>query len=195
MTANNVLLSIRSRLRDEERRALRFSDEELRIYLELAQNELILEFDCNVKKVRFSCEKSPFRFLNRVLCIYKVTHNNTEIKNLPRPFALKQKDLCFTLLNEQEGELNFKSSGEIEVLCNMGVRILELDDEMFLDEMFFNALVLGVLKRMLLVETSEENLQKYAPYERFYLQEIAKLTLLLNKSQTSKIHFTKFNKC
>lgn len=196
MTALNVILSIRSRLRDEDRLRLRFSDEELRVYLEIAQNALILEFDSNIQLFTFSAESQPYEFYNRVLAIVKVLLNGTQLPNRPQTYALQEANArYFYLTSPTQARLSVESSGELKVYANLAVRIPSLQSELFLDEMFFNALVLGVLKQMVLVETSEDNLQKTAPYENFYKQEIARLYTLANKSQSNKIHYTKFIKC
>jgi|GEM_PF-6872336 len=195
MTALQVILSVRSRLRDEDRNRLRFSDSELLLNLEIAQNALILEFDSNILEFKFNAAQQPFRFHKRILGIHKVLLGGKEIPNKPQAYALHSNANFFYLTNTKEARLSKESFGELRVFANCGEVILDTQDTLFLDELYFNALVLGVLKQMILIETGEDNLQKVAPYNSLYNQEIARLYLLHNKSKTSKIHYTRNIKC
>lgn len=118
-----------------------------------------------------------------------------EIPNKPQAYALHSNANFFYLTNTKEARLSKESTGELRVFANCGEVISGIQDELFLDELYFNALVLGVLKQMILIETGEDNLQKVAPYNSLYNQEIARLYLLHNKSKTSKIHYTRNIKC
>lgn len=164
MNAMQVILSVRSRLRDEQRGRLRFSDEELKLNLENAQNALILEFDSNILEFKFDAKKQPFRFHKTILGIHKVLLNGKIIPNKPQTYALRHSHQnFFYLLNSKEARLSKESAGELIVFANASVGIFDLESELYLSEPYFNALVLGVLKQMILVETSDENLSKIAP--------------------------------
>ncbi len=190
-----VILSVRSRLRDEQRGRLRFSDEELKLNLEIAQNALILEFDSNILEFKFDAKNQPFRFHKTILGIHKVLLNGKTIQNKPQTYALHSQENFFYLINSKEARLSKECEGELVVFANCSEGIFDLESELYLNELYFNALVLGVLKQMILVETSEENLSKIAPYESLYLKEIARLYTLTNKSNTSRIHYTRNIKC
>lgn len=97
MTALQVILSVRSRLRDEDRNRLRFSDSELLLNLEIAQNALILEFDSNILEFKFNATQQPFRFHKRILGIHKVLLGGKEIPNKPQAYALHSNANFFIL--------------------------------------------------------------------------------------------------
>ncbi|WP_298060570.1 hypothetical protein [uncultured Helicobacter sp.] len=122
MTALQVILSVRSRLRDEDRNRLRFSDSELLLNLEIAQNALILEFDSNILEFKFNAAQQPFRFHKRILGIHKVLLGGRQIPNKPQSFALLSSENFFYLTNTKEARLSKESFGELSGTYERGAQ-------------------------------------------------------------------------
>ncbi len=189
MQVQQVLLSLRSKLRDKDFNGLKHSDNELLDLILVTQNMLILQFDYNVREFVFTLENDDRVFLNKeILGLKKVELNTKELPIKPQDLALIYKEpLCAFLRGARIVELNQQVSGSLKVLANCGEEAIDKEGDLTLDFMFFNALVLGVLKRIILTETGIDNLEKVTPYEQLYKNECAMLTKLLNQRNAQRI--------
>lgn len=190
MLAKQLLLSIRSKLRDRDFESLRHSDNELLDLILVTQNMLILHFNYNILEFNYKESQKNFILPKPILSLKKILSNNKEIPIKTSADAITIKGVCAFVKGVNTIVLNTPLEN-IRIYANCGENAIALEDSLILDDMFFNALVLGVLKRIVLTETGIDNLEKISPYEQLYSQEVKMLTRLFNERNAQKAHFSK----
>lgn len=196
MQIADILLRVRTRLRDIKFDSLRFSDNELLDYATSAQNDLIFEFNANLQEiVRTLNNEDTFILPHNVLSIIAIFLNNTQIPLKAYPLILNN-DSSIAIFQKSSNIYQFtqKVSGNVRVVANFAGGNLTLDSKCVLNALFADAMVYGIMQRALQVETNEANLQRIGFYTNAYLQEIQKLRAKLNAQRENKHFITPFIK-
>lgn len=194
MNINEVILKLRSLLRDTNYENLRFSDNELLESIEYVQNELIAHFSLNIQEYELIAENRILYLPTRILSLIKVSLNNQTIPlKTHKEVILNNTAInCIYQINAKEYRLNFDSSYAIKIYGNFAIDIPSDNEPLFIDKLFLNALYFGVLKNILFIETNANNLQKAAYYQSKYDDEIFKITALLNAQREKHNYITPY---
>ncbi|TLD83951.1 hypothetical protein LS70_003845 [Helicobacter sp. MIT 11-5569] len=189
MRAEDIILRVRTRLRDSNFESLRFSDNELLDYLLSAQNDLIFAFNLNLETLHFELSSAEsFKLPSNLLNLLCVRLNGVDIPLKSYSFLLKtpHSGLCVYQKSGNLYAFNTKVSGKLSVVANFGEESLDLEDTLLLPVLFADAATYGTIKRALQVETNEANLQRVAFYENIYKQELQTLRAKLNAQRERK---------
>ena len=115
MQISDILLRVRTRLRDIKFDSLRFSDNELLDYATSAQNDLIFEFNANLQEiVRTLNNENTFILPHNVLSIIAIFLNNTQIPLKAYPLILNNDSSIAIFQKSSNSYRNFpKNQGNI----------------------------------------------------------------------------------
>ena len=196
MQIADILLRVRTRLRDIKFDSLRFSDNELLDYATSAQDDLIFTFNANLHDVEFELQDSDIFVLpHSVLNIIAIFLNGNQIPLKAYPLILNN-DSSIAIFQKSSNIYQFtqKLSGNVRVIANFAGENLTIDSKCVLNALFADAMVYGIMQRALQVETNEANLQRIGFYANAYQQEIQKLRTKLNAQRESKHFITPFIK-
>lgn len=190
MKVFDVLLLLRSRLRDEEYKDYRFSDSELIDYLRNAQNKIISFFGLNLQEFVF--EKGQVEVVLPSECLYfhlaKCGNKKIELVTYKEFLENPPKNLCIYAKNLKTYCLSSKIHEEVKMYLALSCDLRNEEDDLSVGDIFVGLLVLEVMKNILLTETNANNLQKIELYDALIKQERNDLIAILNRTREKK-HF------
>ncbi|TSA81493.1 hypothetical protein FNE76_06570 [Helicobacter mehlei] len=183
---SDILLRLRSRLKDANYLDLRFSDGELIDNINMAASSLILEFKLNrAQKLKTLTQESPFLKVPHLLGILEAKFNNAPLRERTcehrntGPLALYVQGDNLSVTPFKEGHLGVAYSF-FEPLSNF-------DESLPLPTMASDALLYGALASILEVPTEEQNPQKIGFYRNLAHQAKNQLALYLNRLYSTQV--------
>lgn len=195
MKVLDVLLLLRSRLRDENYNELRFSNNELIDYLEQMQNKVISEFGLNLQEFVFDVGQVELELPSECLYFYlaKCGKNKIPLKTY-QEYLENENELCIYARSLVKYCLSLKVGQKVKVYLALSCKLSDENDDLSIESVFVNYLVLKVMKNILLTETNLNNLQKIELYDALIKQERNDLIALLNRAREKRSFVTKYIK-
>ncbi len=190
MNAHEVIMILRSLLRDDDRENLRFSDGECLDKISHAQNEYISEFRENIHTLTYT-PKEQMR-LPRLAYIFECKLDGKPLAFKHISSALKNP---YPTLYHAGGDRyvihNFKGGEELRITASVFEPLLTSpSDELALGFEFAKALALRAYCDMLLVQTSPHNPQIYGFYKEALREEKQKIRALKNRANAKSTIFS-----
>lgn len=190
MQANDIILRVRSRLRDNNfttSEGIRFSDEEIIDALNDTALKVVKALKINIKQeARVLTPTKQGIFLSQKPCaIIKATYNGKEIPLSTHAYIIANPPQELTLypLSPRQYALSpSKQDGVIEIFASYFTPARKASDKIELDDSFCQLLVYGILERLFQIETNENNLQRVKFYANEFARELANISDLLNKT-------------
>lgn len=191
MKVSDVLAHLRARLRDDNSAFTKQGDSYLMQLIYFWQNQLLSEFNQNIKEIIINIKNSdeielPFKIM-RICAIYL---NNTPIKLTSQHFSILQnnQNLCVFEKTEQIYGFSHKVSGLCKIYAIKKAFINDKDDEMILNDDFINFLVLNVFLDLLKANAMPDNTHKIDYFEQRILpKERWRLQALINRKSTPSV--------
>lgn len=195
MLCPDLILRIRSRLRDNDFKDLHFSDNEILDALEEAQNELVFLFDSNIKCLKLEVKGGVALLPKNVLSILSVSYsgNQIPIKTYSQVILKPTQELCLYQKSPLIYAFNHPICGEASLYANIEVR-QSPKGEMFLPNVFNNALIFKTLSSLLQTETNANNLERVGVYANLYKEELNNLRSKIGRQRERKQYQTPFIK-
>lgn len=186
MNTNKILMQVRSRLKDTNYEDLRFADEELLDCLYSTMLVLDLEFENNIATFeRDFAQGDDVLFLGENFALKVIS---AHLDNKPIPYTTQQNVMRAqphtpTLCSKNANTFFLVpfARGHLRLCVSLAPSKPQANEELPYSELFNNALVYGVMTRILEVETNPQNLEK----SQFYAAQFAKECALLRKSLSS----------
>ncbi|WP_394952617.1 hypothetical protein [uncultured Helicobacter sp.] len=190
MNAREVIMILRSLLRDNDRENLFFSDGELLDKISSAQNEFISEFRENIHT--FFLQPQEHIQIQRLAYIFECTLDSKPLCFKHISSALKSP---YPTLYHAGGDRyvihNFKGGEELRITASVFEPLLTSpSDELALGFEFAKALALRAYCDMLLVQTSPHNPQIYGFYKEALREEKQKIRALKNRANAKSTIFS-----
>lgn len=195
--ASDVLMIVRSILRDDDFKELQFSDGELLDKLTNAQNEFISEFRENIHYLKIKPSKNELNTIDlpaKIAFIIKLELDNKPLVYASSASALKGKQPCFCHLRHNSYMLhNVKDYEELELIACFFAKepLKSVDDELLLGYEFNHALALRVVCDIMLVELHPQTLPKMQLYQKEAKEAKDRLHALKNIASNPSITYTK----
>ena len=195
MKVLDVLLLLRSRLRDENYNELRFSNNELIDYLEQMQNKVISEFGLNLQEFVFDVGQVELELPSECLYFYLAKCGKSKIPlKTYQEYLENENELCIYARSLVKYCLRLKVGQKVKVYLALSCKLSDENDDLSIESVFVNYLVLKVMKNILLTETNLNNLQKIELYDALIKQERNDLIALLNRAREKRSFVTKYIK-
>lgn len=200
MLIKDFIQRIRVRLKDTGSYK-RYSDDELMDTINQEQNIIIYEFDMNVG--HFTKQISPDdNALSLPKVMLKVVHSkldntNLSLRNYKEHLQNPQSSvhlMSFSNMQTVAVVPKDKANGNLELWANLCVFHKELDESLFVNDLFVSLLLYGCLRTILQAENSEVSLQKLAYYESMYKKEMASIKDISSRVKEENIFYSKVNK-
>ncbi|TLD79837.1 hypothetical protein LS68_009195 [Helicobacter sp. MIT 05-5293] len=189
MKAQELIMVIRSFLKDDNIEGHIFSDGFLLDYLSRAQNTLISQFKENIQtlKIRIK-ENEPITLPSRIAYIFHIALNGVEIKHASPIHAFKSPTPCFYHLSRRQYAITKGASGELEICASFFAPPLETkEDKVTLDALYTHAVILEAFCDILLIENTSFNPQRRAYYCQAREEEKARLRGIHNTSNAKGV--------
>ena len=195
MLVNNIILKVRSRLRDTDfirAGGTTFSDEEIIDSINESATSIVQALKINIKHF-FSIISKDNPTLNlplTPLALHEAKLDGQSIECTthsqilsPRN-ALKEKTRILYKPSPRVYALYPKPTTKhtLEVFVSALTPVESAEDELELDSSFINCVVYGTLERLFQIETNESNLQRANYYAQKYRAELNAMRDLQNKS-------------
>ena len=202
MKAQDILLQVRRRLRDENfpsKEGVKFSDAELIDALNDTALKTIKALKINIAQSAkiLSPSKQSILLKHTPAAIIKATYNGAQIPIKPHAQIIADPPKSLTLYPISPKEYALyppKQDGIIEVWASFYPPVKRANDEVALDDSFCQLLVYGILERIFQIETNENNLERVKFYASLFARELANISDLLNKtSESGEVWQTKCN--
>ncbi|TQR31815.1 hypothetical protein DMB92_05350 [Campylobacter sp. MIT 99-7217] len=200
MLVKDFLQRLRRRLIDEGFHA-KFSDEELLASLNQEQNILISDFEMNVQ--HFSKQiSSDDNVLHLPKLALKIVHARLNAKAIPLKnykYALENENPTLHVMSYSNMQSlavlpQIKANGLFEVWVNLCVFQDDENENLFLNDLFVNALLYSCFKNVLQSENSEFSLQKMNFYEALFEKESSRLKKLVSDTREKQVFFSKVSR-
>lgn len=199
MKANEVLLRVRSRLRDNNftsKEGVKFNDAELIDALNDTALKIVKALKINIRQAaQILTPSKQTLFLQKTPCaIIKATYNGAQIPISTQASIITnppKNTTLYPISPRQYALAPSKAEGIIEIWASFFAPIKNADDELELDDSFCQLLVYGVLERIFQIETNENNLQRVKFYASEFARELANISDLLNKTSEGEAWQTK----
>lgn len=188
---SDILLKLRSRLKDANYLDLRFSDGELLDNINATARALILEFQLNrAQKLKTLTKDSPFLKAPHLIGVIEAKFNGSPLKErTPHKegsnggLALYVNDALLSVAPFREGNLS--------VIYSLYEPLSAPDEAIPLPAMASDAILYGALSLILEVPTDDQNPNKVGFYYNLYHQAKNQLAFYLNRlystTTTSKV--------
>lgn len=195
MLVNNIILKVRSRLRDTDfirKGGVSFSDEEIIDSINETAISIVQALKTNIRHFfTFISKDNPTLNLPLTpLALHEAKLDGSTIECTthaqilsPRN-ALKEKTRILYKPSPRTYALYPKptSKHRLEVFVSCIAPVESAEEELELDTSFINCVVYGVLERLFQIETNESNLQRANFYAQKYRAELNAMRDLQNKS-------------
>ena len=188
MKVSDIVAHLKTRLKDNSLAVENISDEFLIALIELHQNELAAEFECNLasfgKTLDNESELSVDFEINKLICAFL---NSQPLNLVSFAFAIRHKNLgnlYFYELSPKKYAFSKAVSGEFELFAVKKAFLTGADDELVLDNSFVNVLVLSVFVNIMRVQVSPDNTARLNYFIQMLNDEKSKMTALLNNRRT-----------
>ena len=161
MIVEDILVKIRSRLKDEDYNDLRFSDDEIIDNLNNALSYLIGTYDFNLQSKTSKLKHPPHKGIKIpfLLKIKKAYFNNKPLNTRTNIQKSPTEPLSLFIHNELISVTPFKE-GELKLIYNEFIPLKSPEDEIPLPFFVASFLVYGTLCNILEVNTQDENYNK-----------------------------------
>lgn len=198
MTADAILLQVRSRLRDTNYQSLTFSDEEILDIVHVVQTRLVAEFDANIHTITATLTpKSPTLELETpVLKLIAARFEHRQISLTTHAQALREPPTQPTLIALSPTRYTIEpfAQGELDLSANLAPEPPELTTPMLLDPLYHRAVVLGSMERLCEIETNANNLERARVYQALFKAECDYLRALTNAAREKQAFTTPYTK-
>ena len=192
MQANDVILKVRDRLRDNDHlNGLKFSDESIMDALNDTGRDITRDLNINIthlSKHLSQAEPSLSLPKNKIICkIHKVIFNGKDITH-NHGFNLLSHDNRATFYNPAPFVYSIMpfNDGTLEMYVSLWNRIRDKGDFISSDEYTSDLLTYGVLMRLFQIENHENNLQRVNFYAQSYKAELQTARAHLQALQPSE---------
>lgn len=201
MKLQDFLQRLQRRLRDDGVNSNKYDELELIASINQEQNIIISDFELNVNYF-----KKEITEQNNTLQLPKITLKIIHAKLNGQTIPLKNYKYMIENTNPETHLMTFsnmqtlgiypkeKANGLLEVWSNICVFCDNLEEELFLNDLFVNLLLYGCLKNILQSENSETSLQKMQFYEVLYKNENSRLKSIVANTREKEILFSKVNR-
>ncbi len=178
--ASDVLLRLRSRLKDANYSDLRFSDAELLDNINSIATALILEFKLNrTQKFKTLSKTSPELRAAHLIGILEARFNNILLKERT-PDKSYQGNLRLYVQDETLSVAPFKE-GTLSIIYLAFEPLREVSQTYPLPSLAMDALIYGALSNMLEIPTDDQNYNKIGFYKNLFREAKNQLALYLNR--------------
>lgn len=188
MKVSDIIAHLKTRLKDNSLAVENISDEFLIALIELHQNQLTAEFECNLsvfKKTLNDEREFEIDFeINKLICAFL---NNQPLNLVSYAYAVRHKnlsDLFFYETKLKNYAFSNAVSGEFELFGVKKASCVSGDDELVLDNSFVNVLVMSVFVDIMRVQITPDNTQRLNYFISMLNDEKGKMTALLNNRRT-----------
>ena len=192
MQANDVVLKVRDRLRDNDHlNGLKFSDESIMDALNDTGRDITRDLNINIthlSKHLSQAEPSLSLPKSKIICkIHKVIFNGKDITH-NHGFNLLSQDNRATFYNPAPFVYSIMpfNDGTLEMYVGLWNRIRDKADFISSDEHTSDLLTYGVLMRLFQIENHENNLQRVNFYAQSYKAELQNARAHLQAMQPSE---------
>ncbi|MDL0101288.1 hypothetical protein NYG95_07630 [Campylobacter felis] len=190
---------LRRRLKDEGV-YLKFSDEELLASINQEQNMLISDLEMNVCKFEKKLNEND-NVLHLPKLMLKVVVAKLNGVNLPfLNYKAHLKDnnvpthlMGFSNMQSVAVEPKNKALGRLEVWVNLCVFHRDKEEELFLNDLFVNALLYSLVRNILQAENSELSMQKIAFFDNLLKNELSRIKDIVSNTREEQVLFSKVN--
>lgn len=197
MKVAKFLDRLKRRLKDEGQ-LRKFNDEEMMNALNQEQNMLISDFEMNVNvfSKEISEQDNILHLPKLALKIVNARLNGVNIALKSYKYALEVREPevhVMTYSNMQTLAVlpKHKANGLLEVWANICVFHQNGEDELFLNDLFINALLYACFKNVLQSENAESSLQKMQFYEALFEKESSRLKALVSNTREKPVLYSK----
>lgn len=198
MTADTILMQVRSRLRDTNYENLTFSDEELLDIIHIVQTRLVAEFDANIKTTaaNLTTQTPTLELETPVLKLIAAKFNHRQISLATHAQTLREPPTHTTLIALSPTTYTIEPfmQGELHLSANLAPEPPELTEPMLLNPLYHRAIVLGAMERLCEIETNAYNLERARVYQALFKAECDHLRALTNAAREKQTFSTRYIK-
>lgn len=199
MLANDVILKVRDRLRDNDfLNGTKFSDNHLIDALNDSGRDITRALKLNIKTYAavLNAKNKSLRIPSRVIpcALIKVLFNGKQIHAQTHAYTLENpSEIMFFNPKPYTYSIHPFCDGKLEVYVSVWDKVESPSDFLSLSDDFSNVLVYGVLAQLFQIETNEGNLQRVTFYQQMFIKEMQNMQALLYSSTTPQVYKTPFN--
>lgn len=191
---NDIILLLRTKLRDVDFSSLKYSDQELLDNIQYNVNKLIAEFTLNIREFHIQEGEEELNLTNASLSFVRALNFNTEIPLRTHMQIIKTNPsyLCIYQVNPYLYKLNYKAKSTIKVFINCEEKFTINSHTSLLNPLSKEALLYGALRDILSNEPTADSINKINFFNAMYHQAINSLRQILNKTREKENYITPF---
>lgn len=181
---NDIILKVRSRIKDEDYSDLRFSEGELIDCINSICLDLVLELKLNKAKVEkvLNLEDTHI-YIDNLLSVFEAKFNGNYINK--RTDMEKDSGELELLIDEKGISITPPRCGLLTITYNHFEKAQDLSDTLPLPTIATDCIVYGVICKLLEVYTSEANFNKIALFSQLYQSAKDSIIAHINALYTS----------